>query len=77
MLVRLAREVAAAEGATVATIDHLRKLLFSQRVVVMLELARAIDTAAPEEKARLEAELARAEESFRLSLGPPEPPSGL
>jgi hypothetical protein len=72
MLMRLARELAAADGADKATIDHLRKLLFSQRVAVMLDLAKAIDDADPADRARLKAELAKAEESYRLSLGPPD-----
>jgi hypothetical protein len=72
MLMRLARELAAADGADKATIDHLRKLLFSQRVAVMLDLARAIDEADPADRLRLDAELAKAEESYRLSLGPPD-----
>ena len=68
MLMRLARALAAAEGAKRADIHHLRKLLFSQRVAVMLDLARAVDDAPAPDKARLEAELARAEESYRRSL---------
>jgi hypothetical protein len=72
MLMRLARELAAADGAEKATIDHLRKLLFSQRVAVMLDLAKAIDDADPADRVRLKGELAKAEESYRLSLGPPD-----
>ena len=73
MLIRLARQVAAAEGAPRATIDHLRHVLFSKRVAVMLKLAEAIDALETgEEQERLKADLAKAEESFRLSLKPPE-----
>jgi hypothetical protein len=72
MLMRMARELAAMEGAERADINHLRKLLFSQRVAVMLELARAIDEAPAADKRRLTTELAKAEESFRLSLQPPQ-----
>ena len=72
MLMRLARDLAAFEGADRAHIDHLRKLLFSQRVAVMLDLARAIDEAGPEDQPRLKAELAKAEQSFRISLRPPQ-----
>ena len=77
MLVRLAREVAAGEGAPSATVGHLRKVLFSHRVATMLDLAAAMDAAPPAEKDRLEAELAKAEESFRLSLRSPDGPPGL
>ena len=77
MLIRLACELAAAEGAERAGIEHLRKLLFSQRVAVMLDLARAIDEAGPADRERLKSELGRAEDSFRLSLTPPDPSSRL
>ena len=77
MLVRLAREVAAGEGAQIATVDHLRKVLFSHRVATMLDLAAAMDAAPPAEKQRLGDELAKAEESFRSSLRPPDRPPGL
>jgi len=39
---------------------------------VMLDLARAIDEAGPEDQPRLKAELAKAEQSFRISLRPPQ-----
>ena len=72
MLMRLAQEVAAAERAESAGIEHLRKVLFSHRVALMLDLASAIDKAAAPEQDRLKAELAKAEQSFRISLRPPQ-----